>query len=211
MTCQQKYSLGSVRRILCARGEKGFSFGRPKANDGLADRTSNRMVPTFHPGIAGAYSGSPCNASGRPYPATGHDFGPRRIFSDRHCRVSIDLQRSREALEDFRRPMNYDIGSLNRLLGQAKQAALTTSGAHQKLPAAVVRQPLGKPPPIAADRRRMAEQEPANKSLFLPALLPARVRALGRRGGSLIASSFPRPAGWAFPFGPRASCRSLCA
>ena len=52
------------------------------------------MEPTFHPSIAGAYRGSPCDASGRPYSATGHDFGARRIFSDRHCGVSIELQRS---------------------------------------------------------------------------------------------------------------------
>jgi|TARA_B100002051_G_scaffold155171_1_gene146721 hypothetical protein len=59
----------------------------------LARRT-NAMETTFHPSIAGAYRGSPCNACGRPNSATGHDFGPRRILSDRHCRVSIELQRS---------------------------------------------------------------------------------------------------------------------
>lgn len=50
------------------------------------------MEPTFHPSIAGAYRGSPCDASGRPNSATGHNFGARRILSDRHCCVSIELQ-----------------------------------------------------------------------------------------------------------------------
>jgi|TARA_R110002095_G_C4184596_1_gene233304 hypothetical protein len=57
-------------------------------------RWTNAMESTFHPGVAGANCRSPCNASGRPYSAAGHDFGARRIFSDRHCCVSIELQRS---------------------------------------------------------------------------------------------------------------------
>jgi hypothetical protein len=56
----------------------------------LARRT-NAMETTFHPGIAGAYRGSSCDACGRPYSPTSHDFGARRILSDRHCGVSIEL------------------------------------------------------------------------------------------------------------------------